>query len=112
MNLCLIKGACFKAILRYFHLYESVLPFGKGTTANLYSHLEYNAKVISAETIARVLDSKKEDSSDESEKKSATPKSMDTKSASDKTTNKTSPKKRGRKKKNDIPADTSQTVAV
>ena len=26
------------------------------TTANPYSHLEYNAKVISAETIARVLD--------------------------------------------------------
>ena len=25
-------------------------------TANLYSHLEYNAKVVSAETIARVLD--------------------------------------------------------
>ena len=81
-------------------------------TANLYSHLEYNAKVISAETIARVLDSKKEDSSDESEKKSETPKSMDAKSASDKTTNNPVPKKRGRKKKNSTPADTSQTVAV
>ena len=30
-------------------------------TANLYSHLEYNAKVNSAETIARVLGSKSED---------------------------------------------------
>lgn len=69
-------------------------------------------KVISAETIARVLDSKKEDSSDESEKMSATPKSMDTKSASNKTTNKPAPKKRGRKKKNNTPADTSQTAAV
>lgn len=29
--------------------------FGKRTTANLYSHLEYNAKIASAETIARVL---------------------------------------------------------
>lgn len=81
-------------------------------TANLYSHLEYNAKVISAETIARVLDSKKEESSDESEKKSATTKSADTKSESNKTTNKPAPKKRGRKKKNITPADTSQTVAV
>lgn len=81
-------------------------------TANLYSHLEYNAKVISAETIARVLDSKKEESSDESEKKSASTKSTDTKSANNKTTDKTSPKKRGRKKKNITPADTSQTVAV
>ena len=26
-----------------------------GTTANLYSHLEYNAKIASAETIERVL---------------------------------------------------------
>ena len=37
-------------------------------TANLYSHLEYNAKVISAETIARVLDgnaAKQDTSSDE-----------------------------------------------
>ena len=30
-------------------------------TANLYSHLEYHAKVTSAETIARVLSGKKED---------------------------------------------------
>lgn len=29
-------------------------------TENLYSHLEYNAKVISAETIARVLDGEAE----------------------------------------------------
>ena len=33
-----------------------MLLFGKVTTANLYSHLEYNAKVASAETIARALD--------------------------------------------------------
>ena len=38
-------------------------------TANLYSHLEYNAKIISAETIARVLDSDK----DSEEQKNDTP---------------------------------------
>ena len=36
----------------------------------------------------------------------------DTKSASNKTTNKSTLKKRGRKKKNNTPADTSQTAAV
>ena len=38
-----------------------MLPFGKGTTANLYSHLDSHAKVTSAETIARVLSGKNED---------------------------------------------------
>ena len=51
-------------------------------TANLYSHLEYNAKVASAETIARVLGGDKAE--DEPEKEM--------------------PKKRGRKKKK-APAD-------
>lgn len=81
-------------------------------TANLYIHLEYNAKVISAETIARVLDNKKECASAEIEKKSTKTKTTDIKSASNETTGKPTPKKRGRKKKNSTPADTSQTVAV
>ncbi len=75
-------------------------------TANLNSHLEYNAKVISAETIARVLDNKKECASAEIEKTS------DKKSKSDETTDKPAPIKRGRKKKKDAPADTSQPAAV
>lgn len=81
-------------------------------TANLYSHLEYNAKVISAETIARVLDgetleqSKAPAETVEPEKKSTRKKSTA------KTTDKPEPKKSGgRKKKSDTPADTggSQT---
>ena len=69
-----------------------MLLFGKGTTANLYSHLEYNAKVASAETIARVLGRKKEAPAytDEPEIK----------------------KSDGRKTKNDTIVDTSQTAAV
>jgi integrase len=60
-------------------------------TANLYSHLEYNAKVISAETIARVLDGDTAEKinipteTDEPVKKSAKKKS-DKKSASGKST--------------------------
>ncbi len=81
-------------------------------TANLYSHLEYNAKVISAETIARVLDgetleqSKAPAETVEPEKKSTRKKSTA------KITDKPEPKKSvGRKKKSDTPADTggSQT---
>ena len=113
-----------------------MLLFGKGTTANLYSHLEYNAKVISAETIARVLDGEAEQQSKapaetaepapekKSAKKSAskklsTKKTSDKKSASDKstakTTDKPAPKKSGgRKKKSDTPTATgeSQTSRV
>ena len=105
-------------------------------TANLYSHLEYNAKVISAETIVRVLDGEAEQQSKApaetsepaTEKKSAkktaskkrsAKKTSGKKSASDKSTAKTNalasngnepaPKKRGRKKKSDTPADTSES---
>ncbi len=98
-------------------------------TANLYSHLEYNTKVISAETIARVLDGEAEQQSKalaetvKSEKKSTTKKSdgktktakktSDTKSASKKSTSKitdnSAPKKRGRKKKSDTPVDTGES---
>jgi integrase len=66
-------------------------------TANLYSHLEYNAKVISAETIARVLDGDTAERIDiptetyEPVKKSAKKKS-DKKSASGKSTAKTTDK--------------------
>ncbi len=71
-------------------------------TANLYSHLEYNAKVISAETIARVLDG-------ETEQKSKAPAEAEKKSVS-KTTDKPAPKKSGgRKKKSDIPVVTGET---
>lgn len=86
-------------------------------TANLYSHLEYNAKVISAETIARVLDgetleqSKAPAETVEPEKKSTRKKST-AKKPTAKTTDKPEPKKSGgRKKKSDSPADTggSQT---
>ena len=98
-------------------------------TANLYSHLEYNTKVISAETIARVLDGEAEQQSNasaeaaEPEKKSAPKKSAskkprakktsDTKSASgkSKTTETSAPVKRGRKKKSDTPATTSKSQA-
>lgn len=61
-------------------------------TANLYSHLEYNAKVTSAETIARVLGGKKESPAytDEPETK----------------------KSDSRKTKNDTITDTSQAAAV
>ncbi len=105
-------------------------------TANLYSHLEYNAKVISAETIARVLDGEAEQQSKapaetaepapekKSVKKSASKKpsakkTSDKKYASDKstakTTDKPAPKKSGgRKKKSDAPTATgeSQTSRV
>ena len=71
-------------------------------TANLYSHLEYNAKVNSAETIARVLGGKSEDKPEAekpAEKKKATRRKSTSKAAS-----KTPPKKTGgRKKKSDNP---------
>ena len=68
-------------------------------TANLYSHLEYNAKVASAETIARVLGGDKNEKPADEEKKSEG-------SEPD------APKKRGRKKKNETAQDTSQLTAV
>lgn len=76
-----------------------MLLFGKGTTANLNSHLEYHAKVASAETIARVLGGDKNEKSADAKKKSVD-------SESD------APKKRGRKKKNELAQDTSQPKAV
>lgn len=76
-----------------------------------YSHLEYNAKVNSAETIARVLGGKSEDKSD-AEK-------LTTKETANKTTNKKStaktaekaPSKKsgGRKKKSDKPSNMSES---
>ncbi len=59
-------------------------------TANLYSHLEYNAKINSAETIAKVLGGKSESEESASESSKITAK---------KTPRKTS----GRKKKDDSP---------
>ena len=84
-------------------------------TANLYSHLEYNAKVISAETIARVLDgetleqNKAPVETAEPEKKS-TRKKSETQKSTAKTTDKSAPKRSGgRKKKSDTPADTGES---
>lgn len=77
-------------------------------TANLYSHLEYNAKVNSAETIARVLGGKSEDKPEAekpAEKKKATRRKSTSKAAS-----KTPPKKTGgRKKKSDSPEGTGES---
>lgn len=88
-----------------------MLPFGKGTTANLYSHLEYNAKVSSAETIARVLGGKSEDKSN-AEK--LTTKKTANKTTNNKSTAKTAgkaPSKRtsGRKKKSDNPSNMGES---
>ena len=77
-------------------------------TANLYSHLEYNAKVNSAETIARVLGGKSEDKS-EAEKPAEKKKTTRRKSTS-KAASKTPPKKTGgRKKKSDNPEGTGES---
>jgi hypothetical protein len=73
-------------------------------TANLYSHLEYNAKIASAETIARVLDGDKAPAKVEKSKRGRKKKS-DT-SETDK------PKPRGRKKKNGTVTENSDTNAV
>ena len=90
-------------------------------TANLYSHLEYNAKVISAETIARVLDGEAEQQSKatvetaEPEKKTTKKKSANKKTAAKTTAlashgNTSAPKKSGgRKKKSDTPAVTGES---
>ena len=98
-----------------------MLLFGKGSTANLYSHLEYNAKVISAETIAGVLEgeaeqqSKAPDETTETEKKSTKKKSASKKNAAKTTAlashgNTPAPKKSGqRKKKSDTPAVTGES---
>ena len=77
-------------------------------TANLYSHLEYNAKVNSAETIARVLGGKSEDKH-EAEKPAEKKKTTRRKSTS-KVATKTPPKKTGgRKKKSDNPEGTGES---
>lgn len=101
-----------------------MLLFGKGTTANLYSHLEYNAKVISAETIARVLDGEaanENNASDETAESAAkkstgkkqTTKRTSSKSAStekSKTTEPSTTKKPcGRKKKSETPDGTGES---
>ncbi len=78
-----------------------MLPFGKGTTANLYSHLEYNAKVSSAETIARVLGGKSEDKTD-AEKLTT----KETTKTADKAPSK---KSGGRKKKSDKPSNIGES---
>lgn len=96
-------------------------------TANLYSHLEYNAKVISAETIARVLDGDGAEQSKTSmeivepapekkprRKRSAEKKTSDKESTSAKSTSKTTdkpaPKKSGgRKKKSEAPQATGES---
>lgn len=96
-------------------------------TANLYSHLEYNAKVISAEIIARVLDGETTEQpkapaetvepapeKKPARKKSASKKTSDKKSASEKSTSKTTdkpaPKKSGgRKKKSETPKATGES---
>lgn len=78
------------------------------TDHDLYSHLEYNAKVNSAETIARVLGGKSEDKPEAekpAEKKKATRRKSTSKAAS-----KTPPKKTGgRKKKSDSPEGTGES---
>lgn len=77
-------------------------------TANLYSHLEYNAKVNSAETIARVLGGKSEDKSEA--EKPAEKKKTTRRKATPKAASKTpSQKSDGRKKKSDNPEDTGES---
>ncbi|MBE6872671.1 MAG: hypothetical protein E7493_01975 [Ruminococcus albus] len=66
-------------------------------TANLHSHLEYHAKVTSAETIAKVLSGKKEDAPTDT--KETAPEEAPKKSNS-------------RKKKNESAQDKSQPAAV
>lgn len=77
--------------------------------------MEYNAKVISAETIARVLDGEAKQQSKapagtvETEKKSTKKKSASKKTTA-KTTDTSAPKKSGRrKKKSDTPAVTGES---
>lgn len=73
-------------------------------TANLYSHLEYNAKVSSAETIARVLGGKSEDNSDaDNSARKTTGRTLKA------TSKKPSQKSDGRKKKSDNPEGTGES---
>ena len=69
-------------------------------TANLYSHLEYNAKVASAETIARVLGGDKKSEETAETKADAEAEQPAT------------PKGRSRKKKNETIQDESHLEAV
>lgn len=86
-------------------------------TANLYSHLEYNAKVISLETIARMLDgealeqNKASADTAEPEKKSTRKKSA-AKKPKAKTTDKPEPKKTNRKKEKQSPCRYSRIANI
>lgn len=76
-------------------------------TANLYSHLEYNAKVNSAETIARVLGG---NPAPKPEPEKTTEKKTAGKKTTAKTASESAPKKtRGRKKKSDNPDGTGES---
>jgi len=76
-------------------------------TANFYSHLEYNAKVSSAETIARVLGG---DSKAKSEPEKPKTQNRTSKKSSEKSTTKPAVKKTGgRKKKSDNPDGTGES---
>ena len=68
-------------------------------TANLYSHLEYNAKVASAETIARVL------GGDKTEKPAETKTDAEAEQPA-------TPNRRGRKKKSETVQDESHPATV
>ena len=46
MNLLKTEGACFKRIYVIYQSYESVLLFGKRTTADIYNHSGQDAKVL------------------------------------------------------------------
>ena len=81
-------------------------------TANLYSHLEYNAKVNSAETIARVLGggSKEKPKAEKPEAEKPKAKKTASKKSTAKTASKPAPKKTGgRKKKSDKPEATGES---
>ncbi|MBR1592478.1 MAG: site-specific integrase, partial [Ruminococcus sp.] len=81
-------------------------------TANLYSHLEYNAKVNSAETIARVLGggSKEKLKAEKPEAEKPKAKKTASKKSTAKTASKPAPKKTGgRKKKSDKPEATGES---
>lgn len=55
MNPSRTREACFKAYLRYLSTIRKCVTIGKGTTADFYSHLDFNSKIDSANTIANIL---------------------------------------------------------
>ncbi len=79
--------------------------------ANLYSHLEYNAKVSSAEKIARVLGGKSENNPavDKPTVKKTASKTTNKKSTEKTAGKATSKRTYGRKKKNDKPDNTGKS---